>query len=525
MPRLPPGLTTRQSRPVTSALIAPLNSSIRHEVRTPLNHILGYCELLLEEAEERSLREWTPGLWQIHSAGSRLLVLSENLFGSPGTDTADPGRFIKEWHSQLDLILDLAQTLLDQVPAQGMQPFVEDIERIRTASRKLRRLLPGLAREEGTGGTPTVGAGASSTSLLRNTQAEENRPEPVGLTGLLLVVDDDEANREMLARRLTRLGHTVLTAENGRVALEILRSNRCDVLLLDLQMPEMDGEEVLRQLRADPAWRSLPVIVLSASDEIERVVRCIEQGAEDYLSKPFNPVLLQARIRACLEKKLLRDREAAHLLRIQDEKRRSDELLHVILPHDVAEELKCTQSVRPRRVENVGVLFCDIVGFTAWCERQTPEAVHHELQSLVEAFEQLAADHGLEKIKTIGDSFMATAGLLAPLDHPALNCAACGLAMIQAARSLPPRWEVRLGLHVGPVIAGIVGRRKYQYDVWGDTVNTAARLEQVAPPGTVCVEATLWHRLSDRYHGEALGLVQLKGKGAKALYRIDGILP
>ena len=503
-----------------------LNSSIRHEVRTPLNHILGYCELLLEEAGERSLQQWAPLLQQIHSAGTRLLVLSENLFGAaaPDSDTPDPSRFVEEWQSLLDTILDTAKSILDQLPAQGMQALVEDIERIRTATHRLQQFLPARPQPDHTGGIPTVDAEASGASRRHPPPGGEPAGVPAGLTGLLLVVDDDEANREMLSRRLTRLGHEVLTAENGRVALEVLRTHPCDVMLLDLQMPEMDGEEVLLQLRADPVWRPLPVIVLSASDEIDRVVRCIEQGAEDYLSKPFNPVLLKARIQACLEKKQLRDREAAHLLRIQEEKRRSDELLHVILPHDVAEELKSTRSVRPRRVENVGVLFCDIVGFTAWCERQTPEAVHHELQSLVEVFEQLAADHGLEKIKTIGDTFMATAGLLVPLDHPALNCVDCGLAMIQAARSLPPRWELRLGLHVGPVIAGVVGRRKYQYDVWGDTVNTAARLEQAAPPGSLCVEAALWSRLSDRYHGQALGLVPLKGKGVKELFRIDGLL-
>ncbi len=499
---------------------------MKHEVRTPLNHILGYSELLLEEAGERSLQQWTPRLLQIHAAGTRLLVLSENLFGSSGTDTdpPDPGRFIEEWQRLLDAILGDAQSILEQLTAQGMQPLVEDIERIRTATRKLQRFLPALPQPDDTTSAPAVDAEASGASRRQNIPVGEPDTGPTGLTGLLLVVDDDEANREMLFRRLTRLGHEVLTAENGRVALEILGSSPCDVMLLDLEMPEMDGEEVLGQLRADPIWRSLPVIVLSASDEIDQVVRCIEQGAEDYLSKPFNPVLLKARIQACLEKKQLRDREAAHLLRIQEEKRRSDELLHVILPHDVAEELKSTRAVRPRRVENVGVLFCDIVGFTAWCDRQTPEAVHHELQSLVEAFEQLAADHGLEKIKTIGDTFMATAGLLAPLEHPALNCVDCGLAMIQAARSLPPRWEVRVGLHVGPVIAGVVGRRKYQYDVWGDTVNTAARLEQAAPPGSLCVEAVLWSRLSERYHGQALGLVPLKGKGAKELFRIDGLL-
>src|SRR6185503_2628077 len=266
-----------------------------------------------------------------------------------------------------------------------------------------------------------------------------------GPIGALLVVDDDEANRTMLARRLTRLGHEVALASNGRVALEQLRARPFDLLLLDIQMPEMNGYEVLEQLKADPVLRALPVIVLSASSETDRVAHCIEMGAEDYLPKPFDPVLLQARISACLEKKRLRDREEAHLRQIEAEKRRSDELLHVIFPHDVGEELKATSAVKPRRFDNVGVLFVDIAGFTSYCDRHPPEEVHGHLQALVETFERLATAHGLEKIKTIGDSFMATAGLLAPLENPALACVRCGRAMLEAALAQPPGWQVRVG--------------------------------------------------------------------------------
>src|SRR6185436_1732213 len=193
--------------------------------------------------------------------------------------------------------------------------------------------------------------------------------------GTLLLVDDDEANRDMLSRRLTRLGHTVTLAVNGREALDRIRAQSFELLLLDIQMPELNGYQVLEQLKADPVLRTLPVLVLSASDDTERIAHCIEMGAEDYLPKPFDPTLLQARIGACLEKKRLRDREVSYLRQIEDEKRRSDDLLHIILPHDVAEELKTTNAVKPRRFENVGVLFCDIVAFTAYCDQHAPEEI------------------------------------------------------------------------------------------------------------------------------------------------------
>jgi len=285
----------------------------------------------------------------------------------------------------------------------------------------------------------------------------------------------------------------------------------------------MDGFEVLEQLKAEPRLRDIPVIVLSASDQLDHVVKCIEKGAQDYLSKPFNPVLLQARIGSCLERKRLRDQETLYLRQIEEEKKRSDELLHVILPRDIAAELKATDAVKPRRFEKVGILFCDIVEFTAYSARRGPEEILSHLQTLVEAFERLCVKHDLEKIKTIGDSFMATAGLATPLDNPALNCVRCGLDMVATAREMPASWQVRVGVHVGPVIAGVVGHRKYQYDVWGDAVNTASRMEQAAAAGSVCVNKDTWNLIADRCSGRSLGRFVLKGKGEQELFVVDAV--
>src|SRR5437764_9035503 len=342
-------------------------------------------------------------------------------------------------------------------------------------------------------------------------------------TGSLLVVDDNELNRDMLTRRLERLGYDVSSAENGMEALKLLRAGPFDLLLLDIIMPVMDGFEVLEQLKAEPRLRDIPVIVLSASDQLDHVVKCIQKGAEDYLSKPFSPVLLQARIGSCLERKRLRDQETLYLRQIEEEKLRSDELLHVILPRDIAAELKTTHAVKPRRFENVGILFCDIVEFTAYSAHRGPEEILSHLQTLVEAFEQLCLKHSLEKIKTIGDSFMATAGLMARLDNPALNCVRCGLEMVVAARELPARWQVRVGVHVGPVIAGVVGHRKYQYDVWGDAVNTASRMEQAATAGSVCVNKDTWNLIAEHCSGRSLGQFRLKGKGEQELFVVNAV--
>jgi CheY-like chemotaxis protein len=330
----------------------------------------------------------------------------------------------------------------------------------------------------------------------------------------LLVVDDNEDNRYTLTRRLRRQGYENITeVENGRDALAALEGSKFDLVLLDVMMPEMNGYETLEHIKSDMATRDIPVIMISALDELESVVRCIEMGAEDYLSKPFNATLLKARVTASLEKKRLRDQEASYLEQLEQERERSDKLLHAILPPGAVQELKATDTIQPRRYEEVAVLFCDIVGFTEYCDRTPPETVVGQLQDLVQAFEGIALSHDLEKIKTIGDAFLATGGLLQKVENPVLACVKCGLEMATASEALEPGWKVRVGIHFGPIVAGIVGQRQFMYDLWGDTVNVAARIAGEADPGTVFLSNEAWLQVRRSAQGRTRGLVPVKGKG------------
>jgi class 3 adenylate cyclase len=272
-------------------------------------------------------------------------------------------------------------------------------------------------------------------------------------------------------------------------------------------------------MKDDPLLRHIPVIMISAVNDLDRVVHCIELGAEDYLPKPFNKVLLRARVRACLEKKHLRDQERAHLAEIEHQRGRLSELLHAILPSPAVAELDSTGSVEPRRYGDVAVLFCDISGFTAYCDEHPPEAVIRHLQHLVDAFEVLTARHGLEKIKTIGDAFLGTGNLLLPHPDAIMAAISCAFDMIRAARRGPAEWELRCGLHIGPVIAGVVGRSKFSFDLWGDTVNVAARLVTVGESGCVHLSEQAWAQVSNRCDTEPLGLLPLRGKGAVSVFR------
>ncbi len=141
------------------------------------------------------------------------------------------------------------------------------------------------------------------------------------------------------------------------------------------------------------------------------------------------------------------------------------------------------------------------------------------LQGLVEACEDIAIRNGVEKIKTIGDAFMGAAGLLRTADNPVMNCLRCGLDMIAACRALPTGWDLRVGVHVGPVVAGVIGKRQYQYDLWGDTVNTAARMESQGVPGSVTLSAAAWQYLAHACRGESRGILSIKGKGQMEMIR------
>jgi adenylate cyclase len=338
----------------------------------------------------------------------------------------------------------------------------------------------------------------------------------------ILIVDDNGDNRYTLSRRLQREGYSDLEeASNGREALERLEARPFDLVLLDIMMPELDGYQVLERLKAHRTWRHIPVIMISALSEFDSVIRCIELGAEDYLPKPFNSVLLRARVSASLERKRLHDREVAHLAEIDRQRQRADRLLYAILPGAAVAELKANDRIAPRRFEDVAVLFGDVLGFTLYCERRPPEEVVANLDWLAAAFEEITQSHGLEKIKTVGDAFMATGNLLEPHEDAVMACLHAASALSEAARASPASWEMRAGIHLGPVVAGVVGSTKFSFDLWGDTVNVAQRLSSYGAEAATYLSATAWARVADRAPGQPLGPVSIKGKGEVEIIRYE----
>ena len=344
--------------------------------------------------------------------------------------------------------------------------------------------------------------------------SEASAAEPA-LVGRILVVDDNAAMRDLVSRRLIRDGHDVTVCSGGRAALKLASRQVFDLMLLDLMMPGLNGLEVLDRLHAEPATRAIPVIVISALDEVETAVRCIEAGADDFLSKPLHETLLRARISSSLDRKFLRDREQDALGRLQKEQERSEQLLRNVLPPGAIERLRRGDTAIADHFDRVTVLFCDLVGFTALSARLDPAETLDVLNAIFSGFDRLAEENGLEKIKTIGDAYMVVGGLSHPQsDHAArVVRMACGMPAVAASAAARHPLEVRIGIDTGPAVAGIIGRGKFFYDVWGDTVNLASRLEATAEPGRIHVSASVRDAVGAAFRTRARGPVEIKGKG------------
>jgi class 3 adenylate cyclase len=327
----------------------------------------------------------------------------------------------------------------------------------------------------------------------------------------LLVVDDNKVNRLLLTRALDLQGHSVASAENGRIGLEMLRRDAFDLMLLDIEMPEMDGFQVMEELHRDPQLRDLPVIVTSSLEGIDSIVRCITLGAVDYLSKPVNPVLLKARIDASLEKKRLRDQ--------------LKELVRRFATPEVAQDLqKSGFSLGGKRVD-ASVMFSDIRGFTPLVESQSPEETIDLLNTYYTLMFDAINGHDGVVNQMIGDGLMAIFGAPLPLADHCASAVEAALEMIELVdmfnveRASAGKAPIAIGIGIasGEVVAGYAGTSKRAtYTCIGDTVNLAARLEthtKVAKRAILIDDATR-RALASEVGVEALGPVQLKGKAA-----------
>jgi adenylate cyclase len=354
----------------------------------------------------------------------------------------------------------------------------------------------------------------------------------------ILVVDDNRLNRFKLQHDLEQQGFFVGQAQNGREALTALRSEPYDVVLLDILMPEMDGYQVLKHVKADPTLQHLPVIVITAVDDTESAVRCIEMGADDFLTKPFDLVLLRARITAGLTKKRLHDLEQQHIeemarLNQRLEARVEEQMAELVrtgelkrfLPRQIAEGLVAGQLAPTKGFERrkVTILFSDMVGFTDLSDSLEPEELSEVLNEYLQEMTAVAVAHGGTLDNYIGDGVMVIFGAPRRADEQVQAWSAIQaafemkrrseeLAEAIRARGIPADLRIRVGVNTGHCTVGVFGSDLLRaYKAVGFPVNVTARLQTEAEPGTILCGFRTYALVKDRVRAESREPLSLKG--------------
>jgi len=351
----------------------------------------------------------------------------------------------------------------------------------------------------------------------------------------ILIVDDQEANIDLLVEFLRDAGYThFTTTTNSRDVLGLYQETKPDLILLDLHMPHFDGFAVLQQLREHIAIDEyLPILVLTADITSEAKQRALAAGPRDFLTKPLDEIEVQLRIENLLETRLLHrqlhERNAAlqaAMVDVQEEREKSERLLLNVLPASIAQRLKADRQIIADSFAEATVLFADIVGFTGICARLSPEELIDWLNGIFSLFDQLAAQHGLEKIKTIGDSYMVAGGIPSPRADHADAVAEFAIDMRDAvgARLTPSgeRFGMRIGIHTGQVVAGVIGKQKFSYDLWGETVNIASRMEAHGIGGSIQVSEATWERLRNQYRFTESRRIALKDQRTMRAFILEG---
>jgi adenylate cyclase len=516
-------------------------ANLRHDLCTPLNAMIGYSELLLEECADRGWEQICPDLQRINQAGRDLLEAIK-----AGLDPArlemqmcageqaliDPSLDF-QIRTSINAIIGYTELLLEQADDEGLEALIPELQKIHTAAAlflnqigeiSLTRLGTDDSEAElehatGYGEEQTI---VKMASLAREDCAVAGRARQANI----LVAEDNPLNRETLARYLGRLGHTVALTENGQQALELIERQHFDLVLLDILMPVVDGFQVLARCKENKAYRDIPVIIISSLDDQDHIIKGIRMGADDCLPKPFDPILLGARVEACLERKRWHDQEQEYLAVIKAEREKSEHLLLQILPAPIAERLKQGEPIIADGFDDVTILFADLVNFTPLTTQMKPKALVILLNDIFCMFDQLVRQHGLEKIRAIGDEFVVAAGLLKPrLDHVeavADFAMAMSKGLTDYNASYGRSLEMRIGIEIGSVIAGVIGKSQFSYDLWGDAINTASRMQSHGVSGRIHLTENVYLRLKDKYYFEERGVILVKGKGEMRTYLLTG---
>ena len=396
----------------------------------------------------------------------------------------------------------------------------------------------------------------------------------------IVIAEDSRVPAMILKKALESRGHVVHWGANGALALALVREHRPAILISDVEMPEMDGHALCRAVKSDADLRHIPVLMLTSLAATSDILAGLREGADAYVTKPYEPEHILERIDHLLSQDPAADRpgeplgldyggerltldvtrrQLLNLLlstyenilqqnsklaemhrnladanrQVEESLRKTRELLYKVFPRRIADELADTGQSEPRHFEAVTVLFTDFVGFTKTAEAMSPRQLITDLDHYFLRFDQLLAACGMEKLKTIGDAYMAAAGVPEPAGSHAIDAALFALGIREAVAAIGreqqaaglPFFPIRIGLHTGPLVAGVIGQQRFLYDLWGDTVNTASRMESKGEPGRVNISATTHALVEPWFECTPRGRVEVKGKGDVEMFFLDRLKP
>ena len=511
-------------------------SKIRHDFTNPINAIIGYSQLLLDILGEDS-KLLKDDVHAILESGETLLADTKRVFIFDKSEENDLLGLLTSSELQYTLrislttIIGLSEYIFEDKSYDNHLDYneIDDILiKIKQAGKALLKLINDLNNHTNdsleelitkyeNGIYENNGDLISSFNLVNSDKSSSNR------TGVVLIIDDEPSNLEILSKTLIQYEHEVFTASSATEASSILKDNKnIDVILLDLIMPDINGMDFLKDLKLQDNTLHIPVIMLSALDEVDTIVDCINMGAEDFLMKPVNRVLLSARLNNALEKKHLRDKEIKYQDKIKKEQRKSENLLLNILPSSTANRLKSGETLIADDIEDATVLFADIPRFTSLSSKITAKELVMLLNKIFSKFDEILSRYSLEKIKTIGDNYMLAGGIPNPNKDHAKSVALMALEMIdvmpEISKDVNHDLEIRIGMNSGPLSAGVIGKKKFVYDLWGDTVNVASRMETSGKTNQIHVSEASYLHLKDMFNFVKCEKIDIPGKGMMQTY-------
>ncbi len=502
-------------------------AGLRHDLRTPMNAVLGYGGVLVVEAEELGIAALVPDIQRLHTAAKKLLEQIDHLLPS-GPEAADVdvntirGRLHEALLQPTAALVEQSQQLL--ASASRSERASTDLERQLGAARKLLALVQQLALPP----APTTETSErAGFERVFNRLRPSSQPTTGALhAGTLLVVDDNAMNRDLLTRQLVREGYSVFTAASGKEALEKLRLHDFDLILLDVIMPEMDGIQVLEHIQRDPVLCEIPAVMISALDEIDSVARCIEKGAADYFAKPFDPVLLRARVSATLQIHQLRQ----DLRRAEDELAQNrtsiDDLIKSLVPRPLSDGFERGERSVSAHYPDVTAVVARLEGLDAIAARCGPGETIARVSEALAIFEQCSRAKGLEIVRATERSYTAIVGAPEWREDHAQVAADYALDLLQAIQESSPdvadRPEIRIGLNTGALIAGVAGVDRLVFGMWGDAVSTADAVACQAPAGKIQVSAATCAKLNEKFEVGSPTVIEVPGHGHLRTYVLTG---